>query len=312
MEDTPGNRGSRLFTAVDELDEAARALGWSIEYRQLGRGSFSAELASSECAGLHLAWERFDNHLHIPTGPPEGLVGVFLPDTSAGRVDASGRPLAEGDLVVFPPRSELEFVTRGEVRNATVFLTEAEFRTAARALAPSRRASLTGSATILRGDPRSFAAIRSRIARVHQAGRPDPEAASQLLARIVLWMADAWSMTDAVELADGAAARVARRVQSYIEDRFRGPIRMADLCAHVGHGLRTVQRAFASYFQLSPTGYITARRLNEARRALVATDPASGTVTGIATESGFSHLGRFSVTYRAYFGESPSETLAAR
>ena len=44
----------------------------------------------------------------------------------------------------------------------------------------------------------------------------------------------------------------------------------------------------------------------------MATDPASGTVTRIATESGFSHLGRFSVTYRAYFGESPSETLAAR
>ena len=46
-----------------------------------------------------------------------------------------------------------------------------------------------------------------------------------------------------------------------------------------------------------------------ARRALMLADPAAATVTAIATEHGFWELGRFSVEYRAPFGESPSASL---
>jgi len=38
-------------------------------------------------------------------------------------------------------------------------------------------------------------------------------------------------------------------------------------------------------------------------------DPATATVTRLATDHGFWELGRFSVAYRALFGESPSESL---
>jgi hypothetical protein len=38
-------------------------------------------------------------------------------------------------------------------------------------------------------------------------------------------------------------------------------------------------------------------------------DPPESTVTRIATDHRFWELGRFSVTYRALFGESPSEAL---
>jgi hypothetical protein len=46
-----------------------------------------------------------------------------------------------------------------------------------------------------------------------------------------------------------------------------------------------------------------------ARDGLVLADPTESTVTDIATEFGFWELGRFSVEYRALFGEAPSVTL---
>jgi AraC-like DNA-binding protein len=54
---------------------------------------------------------------------------------------------------------------------------------------------------------------------------------------------------------------------------------------------------------------LTLRRMHLTRRALLCADPSMSTVTRIVTDHGFWELGRFSVAYRALFGESPSETL---
>jgi AraC-like DNA-binding protein len=201
-------------------------------------------------------------------------------------------------------------VNRGEIRNETVCLAEAEFLAAARSLAPSDAYISSRSAAILQGDPKRFAAICHEIDAVFRNGGLDSETTSNLLAKIILWMADAVSRSSDEQLVNGAGATVAHRAQTFIEERFRDVIRMQDLCAFTGVGLRTLQRCFLSHFQVSPIAYIKARRLNAARRDLVDADPSSHTVTWIATENGFSHLGRFSVDYRAHFGESPSETLA--
>ena len=74
--------------------------------------------------------------------------------------------------------------------------------------------------------------------------------------------------------------------------------------------MRSLQRSFSEYFQVSPFEYIKARRLNAARQALVAGDSSRDSVSQIAGENGFTHLGRFSVDYREHFDESPKETLA--
>ena len=60
---------------------------------------------------------------------------------------------------------------------------------------------------------------------------------------------------------------------------------------------------------MSPKQYLWLRRMHLARRELCRADPEKTSVTEIATAYGFWELGRFSVTYRALFGESPSTAL---
>ena len=306
------NRASVTYSAVEELEEAAQSVGWDIDYRQISKGAFSAEFAFLDGAETSLTSVNFNNHLHISCEPPEEFVGFFLPRLASGEATICGTTLTDGELVLFPTRSEMEFVTSGKVGNETVLLPEVEFRAIARALAPSETSSFPKATAIYQADSLRCAQMRREFSSMLGNGSLDAEAVSSLLTMIVLWITDASSKSSAEHLSNGSAAAIARRAQAFIEDEYQNTIRLSDLCAHTGVGLRTLQRCFASHFQISPFEYIKARRLNEARRDLVTADPSICTVTQIATGNGFPHLGRFSVEYRAHFGESPSETLEAR
>ena len=59
---------------------------------------------------------------------------------------------------------------------------------------------------------------------------------------------------------------------------------------------------------MSPTAYVTLRRLEGARRSLEEPD-AETSVTKVAVACGFFHLGRFAEAYRSRYGETPSRTL---
>ncbi|WFU75546.1 helix-turn-helix transcriptional regulator [Bradyrhizobium sp. CB2312] len=81
------------------------------------------------------------------------------------------------------------------------------------------------------------------------------------------------------------------------------------LCAEIGTPERTLRMCCAEFLDLSPMRYLLLQRLNKARSALRHADPTTASVAEIARNHHFRELGRFAVTYRAIFGESPSATL---
>ncbi len=159
--------------------------------------------------------------------------------------------------------------------------------------------------------PAGWSALHGEVTELLRNGSVSPEDFSHLLSRFLDLMAgEPEKRQREVSLGNRSTGRVARRAQEYIEDHYPHTIRMEDLCRCIGVSLRTLQRSFSDYFQMTPFEYITARRLNAARQALVAGDSSRDRVTQIAMDNGFTHLGRFSVGYREHFDESPKETLA--
>jgi AraC-like DNA-binding protein len=51
------------------------------------------------------------------------------------------------------------------------------------------------------------------------------------------------------------------------------------------------------------------QRFHATRQQLTVASPGQTTVTQVAYDNGFYHLGRFSADYRRLFGELPSKTL---
>lgn len=100
--------------------------------------------------------------------------------------------------------------------------------------------------------------------------------------------------------------RTLRRALVYIEENYASPITATDVAAAAGSSVRRLQEAFQDHVHQSPMGYLRNHRLDVARRSLV---DGCDSVTDVAQQCGFSHLGRFSASYKDRFGELPSQTL---
>lgn len=99
-----------------------------------------------------------------------------------------------------------------------------------------------------------------------------------------------------------------KRAIDFMEAHLHLPITLVDIAKASGVPGRTLLEHFKDHRSVSPMRYLRNARLAKARQALLGTDCAAS-VTQIAMEWGFSHLGRFAIEYRNQFGESPSNTL---
>ncbi|MDT4848365.1 HTH-type transcriptional activator RhaS [compost metagenome] len=107
------------------------------------------------------------------------------------------------------------------------------------------------------------------------------------------------------------AASFERLIQ-YIEENLKQDITVEQLAACAQISLRSLYSMFERNAGSTPKQYLRERKLARIHSCL--SDPACHvrSVTEIALDYGFLHLGRFSESYRSSFGELPSDTLRRR
>lgn len=146
----------------------------------------------------------------------------------------------------------------------------------------------------------------AEVARVQVARRADDLWA--LEDRMAAWLARQVIVADGLVPLSASNRQVVQRVDDWIRLHLAQPINLDQLRAAAGVSARTLQEACLAHWGQTPLELVASRRLEAARSMLVAGNVP--TVTEAAVRSGFSHLGRFSITYRRAYGESPSDTLA--
>jgi transcriptional regulator GlxA family with amidase domain len=100
-----------------------------------------------------------------------------------------------------------------------------------------------------------------------------------------------------------------KRAEAYIEAHLDEPVTIGTLAAVAGVSARSLQAGFQQFRDTTPMAHVRALRLQRAHDELLAADPQRTSVTDVAMQWGFVHLGKFAGAYKRRFGESPSETL---
>jgi AraC-like DNA-binding protein len=80
---------------------------------------------------------------------------------------------------------------------------------------------------------------------------------------------------------------------------------IARLC---GIPRRTLEKHFKRFLGMRSTKFLHTERFELVRRKLLRAPPGTN-VAQIASDCGFNYVGRFALTYRSRYGESPSDTL---
>lgn len=109
-----------------------------------------------------------------------------------------------------------------------------------------------------------------------------------------------------------ADAALFERIDDYIDANARGNITTEDLAKLCCVSARTLYDRFRKVKGVAPHAYVRERKLLKVRSRMLNFHGVIQSVTEVALEYGFSHLGRFSSEYKQLFGESPSDTLRSR
>ena len=305
---------TRVFDSVEEIDEFNRDLGWEVEYRQIEAGSFTSTFTELEGETWFLMEEQSNRRVEAVADAPDGMFMLGLTEGEPGI--ANGQAIGHDQILIQTSDANLQATIPAGTRAVQIGFQAEQARETINAVAPDLVAPdgqvrcfdvAPAGAALLRQSMGAALAMPAR----RQATRD--ETALNILAEIVKAASDRITASPGRKLHRVANQRALDRAREYIDAHLTEVIRIPDICRYSGAQLRSLERVFAKDLGVTPQQYIKARRLNAVRRCLVASERDEGlSVTQLAQDHGFSHLGRFAGDYASYFGESPSRTLQTR
>ena len=304
---------TQWFTTPSALEKALAEYGIIQPTRQAASGEFKAGLAVRQIKDCELFSDRYSTALSLRLNSPPDAIGILIPRSPHEHFVVNGVNLGNDHLAITPKSETMDIAGPGPIGSDCIAVSETRFLEMLDVLCPT--ATAARGLNLVKVFTPELRSLGDLIVRLIGAPETDinAERSANLLAWTVLLIGHA-SEQYRPEKINGNANRslIAKSAQNFIEENFKRHIQLENLCRHTGVGIRTLQRCFREYFDLSVTDYLKTVRLNSAHRALATSFFEEASVTKIALNNGFTHLGRFSVAYRSRFGESPSETLAVR
>lgn len=307
----PSTWATLPITRIEDLRDAV--LGAGLDAAQMSSGSLSGGIAFAQGDGMVFSSGRIEGRVTLTGSLSEqGVtlgIGLVMPPGTRHWLSE----VESGEVGVFLPGDEHDALYPPGAIYASVTLSaeRLEAEAATRDLVLDRR-TLGGTRVHARALPPEIAAvIRESFRRVHagDATAADAEVGARMLDALVGHLARR-PVTLAARYRPDSHGRILARARSYILAGLAEPLSVDEIAAAAGASRRTLYRAFADILDETPQAYIRRLRLHRIRHDLANDAERACSIGLVANGWGMSDLGRMAASYRALFGEKPSETLA--
>lgn len=287
-------------------------------HTQLGAGRLQASIERFQFCTTAVRTTTFSAVLHavIETPPDTITLGFALraPDPFV----ITGERLPVGTLTVFGAGGVIDVRYPVGATAITLALPTSLYERESEAISQLESLRVPRRHSVIDAPERPLARLRDVIASVQQLAVDQPHLFDdgQWRANAERALLDAFfgMLVEAPSIpAPPDKLRSARRIvletEALLNDGRTSIPAVSSLCSALRISRRTMERAFQDMMGMSPARYLRVRALNAVREQLIQCHPVPGTITRVAIEHGFWHLGRFSTSYRRLFGERPIETF---
>lgn len=299
------------FSSAEESEEVMQRHDVNQQMRQTGKGRFQADCALIETERAIISADRFSTAIQAFYEPPPDTVSMLIIRCVGGPVLASGESVGDDKIVVVPSGYGADLISSELSGSEAIAIPKTKYTELTQALFPS--GAQPEGMQISKGDTRVLRDISHSLLRILADAEPCDEEIANLVAHMVICTNYPFPGERPETIyRKQTKIEIAKQAQTYVEEHYHETVSIEDLCRATGKEVRTLQRCFRSYFDSTISDYLKIVRLNAARRELLSVQPDEETVSSIALNNGFTHLGRFSVEYKKHFGESASETLQKR
>jgi AraC family ethanolamine operon transcriptional activator len=313
----PGQSSQQILSGVIRRDavedmSAAVSIFFDLHAVQLEPGSMQCRIDFIAAGNTFMYLENYPRRTHLTGELLHNRFGLAIP-VAGPSLKFSGEQMDNCRLASAMTGEEMDVFAPGGLKQFVVLLDHARLLSVAEEVGLSvdvQRALRRGRSTMpLVSKPRAVASLSQRLQHMlHLAAVGE---LSMDAAYFEDWLyGQTLSILDVKDMPAGrppGAVLVRRAIE--IADAQPGSVPVATLCRQLRVSPGTLENAFKTVTGVTPHAFFLRRRLNHARDVLLREDPLRRKVTDIATELGFSELGRFAVRYRQMFGETPSETL---
>ena len=295
---------------IDLIRENSERAGWSIRYRQLEAGPLEVHSTVWYCGQILLKDESINRCLQLVGESPLGVITVLIPDRNR-QAWVNGHSLDDGQMVILFPGNKIHLVTGKKSRIISMQVPQSVISAELGKYELEQLAVLENDLTPAISDKAEISQLRSLILNSRDsgtAGRQLSVTESSLISKLGSLVASGPNQVN------GSSMRISfkqisilRKVDMYLESHLREEFRMSEISRASGVSERTLERLFKYAFGITPSAYIKSLRLHKARTELARQTIHDKSIAHIAMDQGFTHLGRFSVSYREHFGQSLSE-----
>ena len=286
--------------------------GLDSEFLPLGSEPAAVHFEVVELGHTTLIWTALNGKARWRDRLKPGHIHFAYLLSSDGEVSVSGELARRGDVNVWMPGQDADCVTDGFASSLEVSIDA----TMARSLDWSLGGHHLQAVPLPLLDELTAVCLAathaSRLARqLSRDSDPSGQWESQILekAEAVLqpWLAG----QSEADNAGSAYYQLVEKSEAYLDGvDFQSELSIDELARTLGVARRTLFHAYQKQLGMGPRRYLELVRLHRLRAQLKLAHAPDKTVTELANALGFPHLGRMAQSYRAHFGESPSETLA--
>ncbi|MCP5152882.1 MAG: AraC family transcriptional regulator [Ectothiorhodospiraceae bacterium] len=264
------------------------------------RGEFVRLSRAPDLDGLECLTARFERHRYAPHIHETFAIGVVTAGAEAFRVSGSQQYATCGDVIAVNPE---------ELHDGRA----AEDSFTYRMLYPSTRLvrEVLASSTVgrsscprLAGPVIRDSVVADELVRAHsllELGAPDLIAHAAVGRAIELLFS-----RHGERRAPGPRSRVVAPevydARAFLDTHSESAVTLAALAGRVGMGRFQLLRAFRSAFGMTPHAYLTARRVDRAKRLIA----AGNAVRDVAADAGFSDQSHLTRTFKAWTGMTPA------